>query len=548
MMSPAQDQTIDFRHLFSVLWRRKGLVVLSTVVCFSGAFIGLMLVPSVYESRVTLLISDRQLLSTELDMPMGGSRRTESRRDIDEERMARMVGRIRGRPFLEKVVHLLKMEEDPRIRALAAERLADHSEINLEEMTMRILVERLQSRIRFGSLGSGVFQITVGDYSPGDAQILARWISELFVDTSVQSSLDYLKSAHDFGMEQGRVYEDQLRKSEEALAHYKESKIEASLSQNVVNAENISLAEALFKQVTDEAAMSRVRLKSLLTAMPSEGFEAESSDLLNDVDLRSGISALTNGLKDELSRRLASGTSGEWPPQGTYSVRRRELLRQVEPKVEERLPDASAEERAAVVRYVFAAIDAEGNSSAAEFLRQETQAFKRRAQSAPGGEIELAQLAKDVETNRKLLQSFQAYMVASDVSRAMQTTNLGLQMEILDPAQIPLAPSHPNRSQILLAALLLGPFAGAGMAFASETMDSTLRNLDDFARLFPEPILGIAPLLSRKIPQPRRLRRYWIPATVSIVIAITVAFYMNRNTLVPEWTKSAQPIQIVSPE
>lgn len=461
--------------------------------------------------------------------------------------MAHMVGRIRGEPFLEKVIRLLEMEKDPAVRDLAEQRLESTPGLTVEEMTIRILVEQLQARIRFASLGSGVFQVSVADHSPVTAQTLARWIGELFVDTSAQMSLDYLRATHDFGMEQRRVYEEQLRISEQALAQYKASTIEETLSGSLVGPENVILAEALLEQVSGEETMSRVRLKSIVSEVGEGANKPVIADLLGNVHVRSAIPALTSILRDELARRLASGTAGEWPPQGHYNLKRRELLQEVEAQVLDAFVDVPPESRATLVQWAFASVDLEVHAGVAEYLRQEIRKFKRRAESAPGGELELARLEEEVETNRRLLQSFQAQLVASDVSQAMETTKLGLQMEILDPAQIPLAPSRPNRSQILLAALLLGPVVGAGWAFLSESHDGTLRTLDDFARFATEPILGTAPLLSRRIPNPSRTKKYWVPAAVAMVLLLTAVLYVSSDALNARLS-TAQPLHVVDPE
>jgi len=192
-------------------------------------------------------------------------------------------------------------------------------------------------------------------------------------------------------------------------------------------------------------------------------------------------------------------------------------------------------------------IDLESNAGAAQFLRLAMDDFQHQVQSEPGKQIESGRLEAEVETNRKLLQSFDAQLVASDVSQAMEMTKLGLQIEILDPAQTPLAPVRPDRTKILLSALFLGPLLGLALSFLGETMDSTLRSRDEFARVFPEPILGATPLLS-KVPTRRgRVRRYWIPATASALIVLTVVFFISRDSLVDKLDKRVRVLKMVNP-
>src|SRR5258706_16297020 len=127
--------------------------------------------------------------------------------------------------------------------------------------------------------------------------------------------------------------------------------------------------------------------------------------------------------------------------------------------------------------------------------------------------MEVARLEEEVKKDRDLLQSFQAQTVASDVSQAVETTNLGLRLEIVDPGQVPLAPSRPNRVRVYMAAFLVGPLIGVGFAFLGELLDPTLRSLDDIKRIAPEPVYGVLPRLFAAGQKRRGWKRYWVPAT-----------------------------------
>jgi hypothetical protein len=140
-------------------------------------------------------------------------------------------------------------------------------------------------------------------------------------------------------------------------------------------------------------------------------------------------------------------------------------------------------------------------------------------------------------------------MVAADVTQVMETTKLGRQVEILDPAQMPLAPVRPNRLKILLAALLLGPVAGVALAMLAEMLDSTLRSVDDFARAVPEPILGTTPLLTHRVARPvGRLRRHWIPATMTASVLVLAVLYLGRDRLVERFAGDTRPALVLEPE
>jgi hypothetical protein len=404
--------------------------------------------------------------------------------------------------------------------------------------------------MRFSTPGPGIYKVIVADYSAQNAQLLARWVSELFVSMSGQDALDRIRAAHDFGAERHGIYEDQLRRSEEALEQYKESLIERTLAQSIVRKDNLVLAEVLYRRIADEVSMARIRHKPHVDALAELGLEADQLDLLEYPEIRDFSASLLASLEGELVDRLAGSSSGAGGGRalGNYSALRRDLLHQVERVTANRFPEASPEIVAAVGRFVFSRTDLEVQLEAAEMLRGAIAEYKWRAESAPGGEIELNRLENEVVTNRGLLESFRVHLVASDVSQAVEMTELGTQVEILDPASFPLTPSRPNRRKILLAALLLGPLVGVGIAFVSETMDPIMRSLEDFTRVVPEPILGTTPLLSRLVTRRPWLRRHWILVTVTVVVLVTGTFFFVRGRVLRDVVAVGVPVRVVNPE
>ena len=549
-MASSLDKTVDLGHYVRLLWRRKSILLLAVVTTVCATVVALTFIPSEYESEVTLMIEESRLISDELQDLMGGLGSQPSRRGIDEERMSRLMGRIRSRPFLERVIRMLKMHEDPMIRERAEERSQQYPGVTADDMAVRILQDNLQSRIRFGSAGPGIYKVIVADYSAENAQVLAKWISELFVDTSDQESLERIKAAREFGTEQLRIYEEQLRRSEAALERYNRSIIERNLTHSVVRRENLALAEALHRRMIDEATIARVRLRPHAMSLLELGISTDQPILREDPEIKEIAQSLSAALQNDLLDQLGSnvGDVGDWTLPLSYSNLRRDLLQRIELVSADYYRDVSPEVLRVVTSHAFSRFDLDAQQAAADMIGGAIATYKRQAESTPGGEIELTRLESDVETNRRLLQSFQAQLVASDVSQAVEMTKLGLQIEILDPARLPLSPSRPNRMKILAASLFLGALLGTGIAFLSETLDPVMRSLSDFAKIVPEPLLGTTPLLSHVTDHRPWVRRHWIPLALTLVIAATGAAFLIRSTVLQTWATTGQPVKVVNPE
>jgi uncharacterized protein involved in exopolysaccharide biosynthesis len=548
-MSSSLDKTVDLKQYWRMIWRRRGLVLLCAVTTICAAVVALIFVPKEYESQVTLMIEDTRSLSASLRSVMGGINQEPTGSGSEGVRLGQVVGRIRSRPFLERVVRLLKMNEDPVIRARAQERARRQPELSVDEMAVRMLVGNLQSRIRFSSPGSGLYNISVADYSAKNAQALARWISELFVDVSSENSLDRLRAAHEFGVEQTKIYAEQLRRSEEKLGNFRKSLVEQAQARQTVRSENLPRAESMHDLVTVEVNQARERVAASADSVSSRHLARDYADLAGEPRIRDLAGRLSSALKDELIRGLdAPGQTGGWPPTGSYPVLRVWLLQEIERQAAGLHPEAGSEATSLAARSVFARIDLDVLEHGAELLGGAIASSRRHAQSGPEDDIELTRLAAEVESNRKLLESFQGQLVASDVSQAVEMTSLGLKMEILDPANLPLTPSRPDKTKILLASLFLGPLIGVGIAFMSETLDPTLRSLEDFARIMPEPVLGTTPLLTRLPMRGGWLRRHWIPVGVAGVLLLATFALVARTTMLNNLAAMGRPVQMAEPK
>jgi uncharacterized protein involved in exopolysaccharide biosynthesis len=546
----AQDVTLDLKHYLRMLWRRRGVILLASVTVICSALVGVQFVPLEYESSTTIRIEERRRLTRELEQVLGPSGGGGYGYRADEARLDEMAARINNRPFLERVARLLKMNEDPRVLETARKALRRFPDATVDELAIRHVVNQLRRKVMFRRAGMSNYRIVVADSDPKNAQTLAKWISELFVDYSLQSSLEDLRTAHEFGAEQERIYEERLRLSEAALEQYRKAAIQTDLSQGFVREQNLGRAEALYTQVLDEVDLSRLRLLPLSRSIAEAGLSEAAEMIDSDPEVRSQAQAVRAELRETVTSIVGSGGGRggpEWPPGDEYLVVRRGMFRLIERRTAVVHGARSAEVRDLISRFIFAKVDNEEQADVTAWLGRAIGEFKLQAQALPRDEMELRRLEADVSTNRTLLQSFRAQLISSDISQAMEVTNLGMRVEILDPPQMPLRPARPDKGKIIFAAIALGPLLGVGLGFVTELLDPTLRTLSDFQRVFDGPVLGTAPLLAKAKSPGRGLRRHWVTAAVTGVVLLTALFFLTRTTLLPDFTTVAPSIQVIDP-
>lgn len=544
------DRGLDLSQYPRLLWRRRGIIALCATIVFCAALFGLIFVPPEYESAAKLSIEDRRLLSREVEQFLGGWNTPNQSFKRDEERLAKINGRIRSRPFLEQIVRTLKITEDPQLRQSALKAHEKNPGLSVDEAVVREAVARIQPNIFIQSQGPGLFLITVRDYTPENAQLLARWISESYIDITMQKEMEQIQTLRQFGADQLAVYEKQLAASEEALRRYQGSMIGQSLNAGTVDAGNLGTAELAYRRMSSEAAAAETRARLQTREAQSTGLSVTDPRLLTDSGLRETAAQLGTALD-----RMALDPGSASDPTGAASTRngvaslRAELYREVEARTREIYPAAPPEQARLVAAAVFARFDADSQAQVVARLKGSIDSYKARAQSTPGNNLTLTRLQDEVDKNRKLLESFRAQMTSSDISQAMESTNLGLRMEILDPAQTPSYPVSPDKNKILVMALLIGPLLGIGLAMVLELTDPTLRSLEDIHRVAPETVLGTLPLIHPvKTSNVPFLRRHWLPLTVGALLVLTIGAYKTRASLFPSTAPGARAMRLVSPD
>ena len=126
-----------------------------------------------------------------------------------------------------------------------------------------------------------------------------------------------------------------------------------------------------------------------------------------------------------------------------------------------------------------------------------TSAFEQQKQEANKlneSGIEYSVLKRDAESNRQLYDNLLQRLKEAGVSAGLRSSNI----RVVDVARVPTSPITPNIPRSLMLGLLLGIGAGVGLAFVLESLDTTIRNMDEVSAIAMLPALGTIPLqLSR---------------------------------------------------
>ena len=121
-----------------------------------------------------------------------------------------------------------------------------------------------------------------------------------------------------------------------------------------------------------------------------------------------------------------------------------------------------------------------------------TTAFNQQKQEANQlneSAIEYSVLKRDAEANRQLYQDLLQRLKEAGVSAGLRSSNI----RIVDVARIPINPIKPNVPRNIELGLFLGLACGLGLAFVLESLDTSVRSMEEISAISTVPALAMIP-------------------------------------------------------
>src|ERR1039457_7213485 len=264
-----------------------------------------------------------------------------------------------------------------------------------------------------------------------------------------------------------------VQTSEEKLVRYQKdhSILGVDEKQNIVTAKLDELNRELTAAQTD-----RIQKESNYR-LAAEGDPATFSKTS-----REGASSMLEKLRDreaELNTQLAQATTQF----GTGYPKVAELSNQVK-QVRTQIAAEEVRMQQQIRDEYLAALQRETLLTTA--FNQQKQEANQLNESA----IEYSVLKRDAEANRQLYQDLLQRLKEAGVSAGLRSRNI----RVVDVARTPTAPITPNVPRNLELGLLLGLACGIGLALFLESVDTSIRNMEELSAISTLPALGTIPL------------------------------------------------------
>ena len=316
---------------------------------------------------------------------------------------------------------------------------------------------------------SRVVQLTFSARDPRLAADVANTLARLYIEQETELRKGTSRDASAWLQERIAEQRRRLAASEEALQRYREEHGAATIEY----AENFTGELAHLNEAVADARRERVvqeaRYRDLEAALDHPDAVEHFPEVLEDGFIRERLQTLTRLRRERV--RSAEDLGPRHP----------EMLR-----IESSIRDAEARLRSEIVAVV-------------ESARLAYQAARSQERDLVDESLALNRVAIGYEVRSREVDSHQL-IYQSLLQRASETSVAGeleaSQIRILDEAPVPGAPASPRTPLVLLAGLLCGVFAAAGLVFAVELLDDTIRTPEDIGEQLGIPFLGLVPRVS----------------------------------------------------
>src|SRR6202051_4136434 len=429
---------IDVREIWSVLWRGKTTILLSTMVAVGLAALFVLLAPHKYTATTQILIDPTDLRAVQNDIAP-----TIPQSDaavLQVESQARVIA---SDNVLRRVVASEGLDHDPEfMRGALAQQYGSLAALN--ELQKHVQVKRSERTY--------VVDVTVTSEDPAKAARIANAIAQTYLTEQTEVRSNAARQISQSLMGRLQELQTRVRDAEQKVEAYKESHNIVGVNGELVNEQqlsNLNSQLSLARARTSEAKARLDQVESVLHSKTPIGAFPEA--------VQSQTISLLRSQSAEIMRRDAEQKSslGERHPAVIEIEAQGARLQKL---IEDEVNRIAASDRA---EYERAKADE-------DMLSRQVDALKNTAVSTNESLVGLRELERDVQASRAVYESYLVRSRETGEQEQVDTKNI----RIISKADRPLYRSSPPPSLILgLAAMLLGFASGVGIVIMRGTAE-----------------------------------------------------------------------------
>jgi polysaccharide chain length determinant protein (PEP-CTERM system associated) len=476
---------------WSLLVRRKWLVLALFAFCVAGAGILCVVLPKSYRSQTLILVESQKIPENYVQALVGPT---------IEERLNSIQQQVMSRTVLTQMIQEFDLYPDA-VRRKGVEEV-------IERLRKDISVTTMSARSQRSTSGIDAFSISFAHEDPVTAMKVTAKLASNFIEENLKVREQLVAGASEFLEQELALAKDRLESQERAISLFKTKhmgELPEQIQANISTLDRLGLQQGstieALQKASDRLTLIEKMIKEyespalagVATVQGPGGTVAVDPLLLRLKELEKTLATLSaeykesypdvistkeeiQALKAQLSQRPREKDESEKPLAPAKDAKSsdlylRELIRQ---RDEAKLEIASLKER--LLR-----------------IKDQVKEYEARVEKAPTREQELMILVRDYNNLKENYRTLLDKKLNARLAENLEKRQKGEQFRILDPANIPTKPEKPDQLKIMLIGLALGCGLGVGGAVGLESLRPVFRRTDDVEGLLQLKVLASIP-------------------------------------------------------
>lgn len=561
--------TLDLRTKIHRYWRRRGLILLVVGIGMASTVAVALLLPSTYTSGATILIEQQEipqeLVRSAVTSFADQRIQVISQRVMTTQNLLSLIDRYKLYPDIReskpREVLLQTMRNDISMRMISADVIDPRSG------------RPMQATI--------AFSVNYQSHSPDLAVKVANDLTSLYLNENLTSRSQMAEQTSSFFAEeaarqQARIAEidkklsDFKQKNEDRLPEVQQLNIQVSERTEMelrdaenriaaIDSQRVLLEAQLAEinptmQVYSDTGLRVMNTEDRLKALKSQlaGYKAryapDHPDIVNtereveglekQVKADDGTSDVARQLED--AKAQLARAQEKYAPEHPDVVRLTHQVQALQATVAAAPATSKARERTHADNPAFIQVkgqldaldvDHENAIKKRDELRAKLDDYERRLAQEPAVERQYREMARDLESAQLKYEEIRSKETEVQVSQNLESEHKGERFTMIEPPLPPEKPISPNRFLILMMGFVLSLGAGVGVAMLRDTLDLSIRGVQDIRSMLNVPPLATVPLIATRAEQ-RRHRRIvmysWQGAIISLIGLAAAIHFLVR--------------------
>lgn len=486
----ATPESLEIRVLLATILRRRWFLIVPLALITLGAVVASFFTTPLYESSVLIYESNPVSLSAGVLRMLGDYRNIVSGLDPKRVKIPDLERELRTPAYVMRIIEEAGLEKDSTVALEVRKLQSRYPERAAEELKFDVVADMVSRQMKLEYVTASHLLISVQATSPHQARDMARSIGDVFISEKHRQSEQAVYRSLQFAY-------DELAKREADLKSKMDER--ARLEQDISSVEAGGQVPAQQAKRTLESEIERRKFETEeLESLERRQTAELDRTSVGELSVEESPAILRSMRKlDTLVERLAlvvSSGSDKDPAVLEMQVRiaqtEDEIEREHRTLVARKFSGVDATTQDRVVSLLGIKLRKQYLKKYVEALREGLRVQGSRGRSLPELRGRLELMDQQIAAAQRLRDNLKDQQEVFELSLSLVQQST---YEIVEEAELHLAPVWPNRLLFLGAGLLVGLLMGAAAIFIVEASDRSFTTPEQVVSYLDLPVAGVVP-------------------------------------------------------